>query len=98
MWNKAYILTFDKNDKIGSEDFHNTLSKAEGIETWWHYLESTYILIVKDNITASNISEYIMKIAPENHFFVSELNLKNHNGWLPEKAWDWINKVNQNIK
>jgi len=95
---KAYIITFDKNKKIGSEDFHNTIAKAKGIETWWHYLESTYILIVKDNISASDISKFIMDIAPENLFFVCELNLKNHNGWLPPKAWEWINQVNNNIK
>jgi len=92
---KAYILTFDKNEKIGTPTFHTTLTEAKGIETWWHYLESTYILVVEDNISATNITDFIIKVAPECYFFVSGLNLKEHNGWLPQKAWDWINEQNK---
>lgn len=94
---KAYILTYDKNEKIGTSDFHTTLTEAKGIETWWHYLESTYILIVKDNISATNITDFITKVVPDNYFFVCELNLKNHNGWLPKEAWDWINEQNKHL-
>ena len=98
MWYKAYILTFDKNDTIGTVEFHEKLINTNGIESWWHYLESTYILIVKSHITASNVSEYIKKIVGEQFFFVTEINMKNHNGWLLQEAWDWINKQNQNIQ
>lgn len=97
MRNRAYILTFDKNETIGSEAFHNKLTNATGIETWWHYLESTYILIVKENILASDISQYIQQIAPNCHFFTCELNMTNHNGWLPKDAWNWINEENKKI-
>jgi len=62
--------------------------------SWWHYLESSYIIIVESNITATDICNFIQQLMPNKHFFVSELNLQNHNGWLPKEAWDWINKFN----
>lgn len=98
MWNKSYILTFDKNSFIGSKEFHGKLTTANGIESWWHYMESSYILIVKENISASDIANYVRQIAPDCNFFTCELNMKNHNGWLQQKAWDWINDQNKNIK
>ncbi len=90
MFRRAYILTYNSYD-FENNSFHNTLTNAKGIINWWHYISGNYILIVESNITAINISDYILKIAPDKKFFVCELNLKNHNGWLPNAAWDWIN-------
>lgn len=95
MWDKFYILIIDKGGLLDSFDykgFHEKLTTANGIKAWWHYLESTYIIKVEFGITAHNVSEYVQKIAPNKKFFVCELNLGNHNGWLPQEAWDWINK------
>lgn len=92
-WNKFYIVTIDKEGLLSSFDskkFHQQLTTAKGITAWWHYLESTYILKVNYRITAKNISEYIRTIAPKKKFFTSELRLGNHDGWLPQEAWDWI--------
>lgn len=95
MFNKAYIISFDKGGLLDTFDYvglHNTLIAADGILSWWHYLETSYIVITSSNITASNIASYVMQLMPNKHFFVSELNLENHNGFLPQEAWDWINQ------
>lgn len=94
-WDKFYIVTLDKGgflDSFDSKKFHNQLIAAKGINAWWHYLESTYILKVKYGVNAHNIAAYIQKIAPNKKFFTSEITLNNYNGWLPQEAWDWINK------
>jgi hypothetical protein len=95
MRKKFYIMSFDRGGILDSFDykrFHNLITTAKGIDAWWHYLESTYILKVDSHITASNISEFIMTIAANKKFFVCELNLSNRNGWLPKEAWDWLNE------
>jgi len=95
MYNKAYILTFDKGGFLEGYDyanFHNLLVTAKGIVNWWHHLECTYILIVNDEITAKNITDYVLTIMPKKKFFVCELVLRNHNGWLDPNAWEWINQ------
>ncbi|MFM2229448.1 MAG: hypothetical protein RL607_706 [Bacteroidota bacterium] len=95
MYNKAYIINFDKGGLIDSFDykkFHDNLTTAKGVINWWHYLESSYIIITDANVTATNVSDFVLQHMKEKHFLVVELNLKNHNGWLPKEAWDWINK------
>ncbi|MCX6232778.1 MAG: hypothetical protein NTZ33_14665 [Bacteroidetes bacterium] len=95
MFKKAYILIFDKSsliDNFNYQQFHTTLTTAKGIESWWHYLNNTYILIVDSKISANNISDFVRQHMTNKHFIVVELNLNNHNGWLPKEAWDWIMK------
>lgn len=95
MFRKAYILTFDKGGFLDGFDytkFHNQLITAKGVYNWWHHLETTYILIVDFPITAKNITDFVLERMPKKKFFVCELVLSNHNGWLDPKAWDWINE------
>ncbi len=95
MYNKAYIINFDKGGILDSFDykkFHDSITTAKGVVNWWHYLESSYIIITNNTTTATNVSDFVIQHMPNKHFLVAELNLKNHNGWLPKEAWDWINK------
>jgi len=94
-WNKAYILILDKESakfRFNSKNFHTKITTAKGVINWWHYIDNTYILIVEYGITAKNISDFVQNNTNNMKFFVSEINLKNHNGWLPNEAWDWINE------
>ncbi len=101
MYKKAYIINFDKGGVLDTFDykmFHNTLTTAKGLISWWHYLECTYIIIVDQSINSQGISQFIRQIAPKKRFLVSELNLKDHDGWLSKEAWDWINKFSEQLK
>ena len=92
---KAYIICFDKGGVLDMFDYKGlkeVVKTAEGILNCWHYLESTYIIITESNISASDVADFFRAHLINKHFLVSEVNLINHNGWLPEKAWDWINK------
>lgn len=93
MFKKAYILNFDINGKdFDQNKFHNNLIKMPGIIGWWHYLQSSYVLIVEYNTSASSLTNSIMKLIPNKEFFVCELKLSDHDGWLPKEAWDWLAK------
>ncbi|MES2592155.1 MAG: hypothetical protein V4608_09740 [Bacteroidota bacterium] len=95
MFNKAYIINFDKgglHDTFDYKKFHESLINANGLVSWSHYLASSYIIIVEYHITATSISNFVQARMPDKHFIVVELNLNDHNGWLPKEAWDWINK------
>jgi hypothetical protein len=97
MLTKAYLINFDKGEPYDYFDytkFHNTLTTVKGVLNWWHYLQSSYIIVVDNTVTAKNVQEYIIQIMPNKYFFAVEINLKNHNGWLPQGAWEWINKYN----
>jgi len=100
MANKTYIVTLDKGgllDTFNYVEFHKQLTTAEGIISWWHYLESTYLLIVPDSANSATITQFITSIAPKKHFFVAKIDLRDYNGWLPKEAWDWINEWNKTL-
>ena len=91
---KTYIVTFEKEgilDSFNYVSFHEKLTTAQGVISWWHYLGTTYILSVPDTATATSVTQYILAIAPNKKFFVAKVDLKDHGGWLPKEAWDWIN-------
>ncbi len=92
---KSYIVTFDKGGILDTFDyakFHEQLTNAKGLLSWWHYLPTSYILLVPDSSNSALITQFILPLAPNKHFFVAKVDLKDHNGWLPQEAWDWINK------
>ena len=97
--NKAYIICFDRGgllDFVDYNKFHDALIIANGVLNWWHYLECTYIIITPAAVTATSVAQFVTQQMPGKHSFTSEINLQNHNGFLPQEAWNWINQVNLN--
>ncbi len=95
MRNKAYIIVIQKGGLIDLFDYpalHKKITTANGVVSWWHYIDNTYILITENAVSSADITAFIRKHAPQKIFFVSEINLATHNGYLPKKAWDWIKK------
>lgn len=96
MYRRAYILTFDRDDSLNYKAMHNKLTNLPIVFSWWHYIKSAYILICNtDNATA--LQREISKIMPNKRFLVIEVNLRNRNGILPPKAWDWIKNQTERI-
>ena len=50
----------------------------------------TYLIVT--TLIADQLSDTVRLYMPSHNFLVTEVNLKNHNGWLPQDAWNWINK------
>jgi len=83
----CYDLSKPDRDYTG---LYQTLKKASA---WWHYLESCWLLK-----TSQSPQDWFNKLKP--HIDKNDLLLiievkRNYQGWLPQKAWDWINN---NIK
>jgi hypothetical protein len=93
---KAYMIVFDMDDSINYNDFHNKLTALSCIETWWHYLKSSYL--VASRYSAMQLNEEVMKIVPNKRILIVELNIKNRSGALPQVAWDWINTISNKIE
>lgn len=83
-----YIISYDlgKPDR----DYTGLFDELKKFDNWWHYLESTWI------IKTSNSPNEIFKklkthIDDNDNLLIIEAG-KKHQGWLPEKAWNWIKK------
>lgn len=92
---RAYMLVFDRDDNTDYTKFHNDLVALPQIETWFHYLTSSYVLISRRSATYLN--DKIIQLIPGKRILIVELNLKNRNGILPEKAWEWLKKYEKEL-
>jgi len=95
---KIYILTFDNTEFAHNYRIvHNTVVNLSGLISWWHYISNTYLIIIDEKLKATDIAKRVSKKI-SSKFFISEINIQNSNGLLPEKAWDWINKQKDILK
>lgn len=88
--NKAYILTFDRNPYVNYNVLNDGIKNDSNIVNWWHYMLSTYILI--SPLSGYYLSERIRQYLPNHRFLLTRVDLSNKGGWLPQDAWDWINR------
>lgn len=82
-----YLISYDLR-KPGRDyaSLHNAIKSAP---TWWHYIESTWIIK-----TEQSIEDWYNKIRTttdgNDSFIIVDITKQNRQGWLPQKAWEWI--------
>src|SRR5258708_6480158 len=79
------LVSYDLRGPRDYSEFYEAL-KAQG--TWWHYLTSTWLIA-----TTKTPEQVFSSVAPlmlnTDNILVVEIG-KAYNGWLPAKAWEWI--------
>lgn len=84
-----FIISYDLKAKNADyTSLYETIKSADG---WWHYLESFWIIISEFDLKywKERIKE---NIKSEDLFIIIEVRDAITNGWLPTKAWEWINQ------
>ena len=80
-----YIISYDLNKpKQNYSELYKILQKY----TWWHYLDSTWI--IESDKSADYLFGQISPHIDENDSLLIFKLDKDRSGWLPSKAWDWI--------
>jgi hypothetical protein len=88
------ILLVSYDLKVPGRDYAKLYETLKSASAWWHYLESTWILSTNDNV--GTWTDRIRATMDENdNFIVVDITDRTNNGWLPKKAWDWINERNK---
>lgn len=88
--NKIYLMVFDRNLLYNYQILHDAIKKDPYIKDWWHYMQSSYVLI--SPLSANALAERLMINFNNHRFLLIEINSKNYQGWLPQDAWTWIKK------
>ena len=86
---KLLLVTYNlKNAGKDYSGFYNVLRDAT---LWWHYIDSTWLLKTSDSPSdlRGKLKPHMDEIADS--LLIIEVN-DSYGGWLPQKAWDWINK------
>lgn len=83
-----YIISYDL--KNPGQDYTSLYEAIKSCGDWQHPLESMWFL--STNSSADNIYNIIKPCLDNNDLlFISELNVKNRQGWMAKSCWDWIN-------
>lgn len=85
----AYALMFDRDDQRNFKEKHDQLVALNCVKNWFHYIKSSYILI-SDLPTANAVDDELRNIFRDGNYLIVAIDLKNSQGWLPSKAWKWI--------
>lgn len=82
------LITYDlKKPGQSYRDLHEAI-KGSGT-SWWHYLESTWL--IDTGLSAEQVFGRLKPHVDRNdHVFITRI-VRPYQGWLPAKAWEWIN-------
>ena len=83
------ILLINYDLKKPGQDYTALYNAIKGAPSWWHYLESTWI--IRTNETPQVWSERLRRVMDINdHILVVDITSRPRWGWLPQKAWEWL--------
>lgn len=85
-----YLVTYDLKE---SERNYSPLYEAikKSCTSWWHYMES--IWLIQTNTPINDYNNHLRQfIGNEDTLFIVNISGQPRQGWLPEKAWQWINE------
>lgn len=83
---RAYSINYDL--KAPGRDYAGLYEAIKSSGQWWHYLDSTWIVISNESATGiwNRLAQHIDK---NDYLLIIEVR-NNVHGWLPKQAWDWI--------
>ena len=91
---RMFLISYDL--KIPGRNYDSLYEVLKGALHWWHYLESTWIICT--NRTMNDWQSRIFNVLDKNDsFLIIEVTGVDRQGWLPQKAWEWLNEKNLEI-
>ena len=90
-----YILTFDREPTKSYKEFHDDFVNHPGIEKWWHYIQSSYIVgstTLNQNDISEHFAQTAKKMGIKSTHLVLNVNLSYRQGLLKKDAWAWLKK------
>ncbi len=91
MTEHTYILTVDAN---GSPEIlrkiQQYITTSRDFTSWWNHLPMVFM--VETVLSADAPGEKVHALTPDARFLLTEVNLAESQGWLPEASCKWIEK------
>jgi hypothetical protein len=82
-----YAINYDLRQP--GRDYYGLFEAIKNCGTWWHYLES--IWLVDTHLMADDLWNHLKRhVHPQDSVLIHAVG-RDHQGWLPQKAWMWIN-------
>ncbi len=84
------LISYDLSDP--GQDYSGLYEEIKKAGTWWHHLDSTWVISTK--ASPDEWQERLRRHIDENDSLLVIEVTNNYQGWLPERAWEWLNKRN----
>jgi hypothetical protein len=86
---KVYVVSYQLGDKKSHIGLFEQLKASPA---WWHYLNFTWLIATEENAKQlyNRLKPHLDEV--EDSILVIEAGT-DRQGWLPEKAWDWIRQA-----
>lgn len=84
----VYLVSYDLR-KPG-QDYKGLFAELEASSSWWHYLESTWLIKTPED--ANHLYNRLATHLDEGDSILIIQAGIDRQGWLPKKAWEWINR------
>jgi hypothetical protein len=91
MTSKTYLITFDLLDPTVDLDGLKAFIKTSDLfENWWNHIPGIFLVISGES--ANRISQAVRRYTKDARLLITETNLLESEGWLPDKSWKWIRR------
>jgi len=85
---KVFVVSYDLRQP--DRDYSGLFDELKKSPAWWHYLESTWL--ISTNETANQLYKRLRPHIDNNDLILVIEAGRDRQGWLPKKAWEWIQK------
>ena len=86
---RFYIIAYDL--RTPGRDYTDLYMAIKSNRDWQHPLESTWIVWTTED--ANDIYKTLKPTLDQNDLlFISDVNLRNRQGWLAKSCWEWMNE------
>jgi len=83
------IYSINNDQKRPGQNYEKLYEAIKSCGDWWHFLGSTWL--VDTSLNAQGIWDRLAPHVDKNDIFLVIGVTRDNQGWLPEKAWEWIN-------
>ena len=80
------LISYDLNRP--GQNYNSLHEEIKKAGTWWHHLESTWIISTSHG--PEKWEQRLRRHMDENDSLLVIEVCNNYSGWLPDKAWKWL--------
>lgn len=84
----VYVVSYDLR-KPGQE-YKNLFDELQASTSWWHFLDSTWLIATPES--ANELYNRLRTHLDRDDSILVIQAGADRQGWLPKKAWEWIDR------
>lgn len=87
---RLILVTYELNNIY--KDYSSLENLLKSSQSYFKIMENVWLLYTNRNV---KFWDYNMRkiVTGKDRFFISDVTNMENSGWLPQHAWDWLNRI-----